>query len=47
MGLIPGVTSISVPNYTPVPFNDFLGMIRLDWSESQRSQWFLRAAGDS
>jgi hypothetical protein len=33
-GLIPGVNSIPVPNNTPVPFNDFLGMVRLDWKQS-------------
>ncbi|HWS98572.1 MAG TPA: carboxypeptidase regulatory-like domain-containing protein [Candidatus Methylomirabilis sp.] len=46
-GLIPGVSSIPVPAYTLVPFNDYLGTIRLDWSQSARSQWFLRGAVDS
>ncbi len=46
-GLIPGVNSIAVPKNTPVPFNDFLGMARLDWKQSVRSQWFLRASSDS
>ena len=46
-GLIPGVHSIPVPKNTPVPFNDFLGMLRLDWKQSARSQWFLRASSDS
>ncbi len=46
-GLIPGVNSIPVPQNTPVPFNDFLGMLRLDWKQSARSQWFLRASNDS
>ena len=46
-GLIPGVSSIAVPTSTPVPFNDFVGMARLDWKQSARSQWFLRAAQDS
>jgi hypothetical protein len=46
-GLIPGVSSISVPNHVPVPFRDFLGTLRLDWAQSARSQWFLRAAVDS
>lgn len=46
-GLIPGVTSIPVPNYTPVPFNDYLGTIRFDWSQSARSQWFLRGGVDT
>jgi hypothetical protein len=46
-GLIPGVNSIAVPSSVPVPFNDFLGMVRLDWKQSTRSQWFLRASTDS
>ena len=46
-GLIPGVSFIPVPKNTPVPFNDFLGMLRLDWKQSTRSQWFLRASNDS
>ncbi len=45
--LISGVDSIAVPKNTPVPFNDFLGMARLDWKQSARSQWFLRASADS
>jgi hypothetical protein len=46
-GLIPGVDNISVPKNVPVPFQDFLGTARLDWKQSQASQWFLRAATDS
>ena len=46
-GLIPGVSSISVPSNVTVPFHDFLGMTRLDWAQSERSQWFLRAALDT
>src|SRR6202795_1835642 len=46
-GLIPGVNSIPVPQNSAVPFNDFLGMLRLDWKQSTRSQWFLRASNDS
>ncbi len=46
-GLIPGVSSIAVPNNVPVPFRDYLGMLRLDWSQSARSQWFARAAADN
>lgn len=45
-GLIPGVTSIPVPSGVPVPFEDYLGTFRLDWAQSMRSQWFLRAAED-
>jgi hypothetical protein len=47
MGLIPGVPSIAVPNSAPVPFRDYLGLIRFDWAQSSRSQWFLRAAIDN
>ena len=45
--LIPGVSSIPVPGNVPVPFRDFLSLLRLDWSQSSRSQWFLRGAGDN
>ncbi len=47
LGLVPGVSSIPVPTSAPVPFRDFLPDLRLDWSPSSRSQWFLRAAADS
>lgn len=47
MGLIPGVSSIAVPSSVPVPFRDYLGTVRLDWAQSDRSHWFLRAAMDS
>jgi hypothetical protein len=47
MGLIPKVDSIAVPKSVPVPFRDYLATTRLDWSQSARSQWFLRAAADS
>jgi hypothetical protein len=47
MGLIPGVSSINVPNNVPVPFRDYLNTFRLDWAQSGRSRWFLRAATDS
>jgi hypothetical protein len=46
-GLIPGVTSIDVPSNVPVPFRDYLATFRLDWAQSERSRWFLRAATDS
>src|SRR5277367_1596078 len=45
-GLIPEVNSIAVPNNAPVPFDDYLATTRFDWAQSQRSQWFLRAAVD-
>ncbi len=46
-GLIPGVASIAVPASVPVPFRDYLATTRLDWAQSSRSQWFLRAALDN
>ena len=46
-GLIPGVTSINVPSSTLIPFRDYLATTRLDWSQSPRSQWFLRAGVDN
>jgi len=46
-GLIPGVPSINVPSSVPIPFRDYLTLIRFDWSQSSKSQWFLRAAGDN
>jgi Carboxypeptidase regulatory-like domain/TonB dependent receptor len=41
------VNSIGVPSSVPVPFRDYLGLIRFDWAQSTRSQWFLRFSGDS
>ena len=46
-GLIPGVTSINVPSSVPIPFRDYDGTVRFDYSQSNKSQWFLRASGDS
>ena len=46
-GLVPGVTSIPVPDFVPVPFRDYLGLLRFDWSQSTKSQWLLRAAEDN
>ncbi len=45
-GQIPGVSSIAVPAYTPIPFHDLLWDTRLDWQPSTRAHWFLRLAGD-
>ena len=45
-GLIPGVNSIAVPYSVPVPFDDAMPLARVDWSQSSRSQWFLRVALD-
>jgi hypothetical protein len=41
------VNSIAVPSSVPVPFRDYLGLLRLDWAQSPRSQWFLRGAIDT
>ncbi len=46
-GLIPGVSSIPVPNNVPIPFRDYLGTIRFDWAQSSHSTWFLRAGIDT
>ncbi len=45
-GLIPGVSSISVPTSVLVPFRDALFATRVDWAQSPRSQWFFRGAFD-
>jgi len=46
-GLIPGVSSIAVPQNVPVPFRDYIGSLRFDWAQSSKSQWFLRTSEDS
>ena len=46
-GLIPGISSIPVPNNVTVPFRDYMGNLRFDWAQSARSQWFLRLANDN
>ncbi len=46
-GLIPDVTSISVPPDVPIPFRDYFSSARLDWASSARSQWILRASSDT
>jgi hypothetical protein len=46
-GLIPGVSSIAVPNVVPIPFRDNDGSVRFDWAQSPKSNWFLRVSGDS
>lgn len=46
-GLIPGVSSISVPDSVPVPFRDYLLTARLDWQQSNNAHWFLRGAMDT
>ncbi len=42
-----GVNSIGVPSSVPVPFRDYLANARLDWAQSAKSRWFLRASTDS
>src|SRR5579864_7439529 len=46
-GLIPGAPFIGVPSNVPIPFRDTIGSLRLDWAQSQKSQWLLRASADS
>jgi hypothetical protein len=46
-GLIPGVSSIAVPQNVPIPFRDYIGSLRFDLAQSAKSQWFLRASEDS
>jgi len=41
------VTSIPVPSSVPIPFRDYLGLVRFDWAQSARSRWFLRFSADS
>jgi hypothetical protein len=43
---LPGVSSIDVPQTAPVPFRDILGLLRLDWSQSSRSQRFVCGSVD-
>jgi hypothetical protein len=46
-GLIPGVGSIAVPANVPIPFRDYIGLLRFDWAQSTKSQWFLRTSEDN
>ncbi|HEY6968745.1 MAG TPA: carboxypeptidase regulatory-like domain-containing protein, partial [Candidatus Angelobacter sp.] len=46
MGQIPGASSIAVPNSVAAPFHDTMFSTRLDFSQSQKSHWFLRGAFD-
>jgi hypothetical protein len=45
-GVIPNVSAIAVPSSVSVPFRDTLFSTRLDWTQSSRSQWFLRGSLD-
>jgi hypothetical protein len=45
--LIPGVSSIAVPQNVPIPFRDYIGSLRFDWAQSAKSQWFLRTSEDN
>jgi Carboxypeptidase regulatory-like domain/TonB dependent receptor len=46
-GLITGIPSIPVPATVPIPFRDYLSSLRLDWAQSPKSNWYLRASSDS
>jgi hypothetical protein len=41
------VSQIDVPKSVRVPFGDYLANVRLDWYQSEKSHWFLRASTDS
>lgn len=45
--MIPGVSSIDVPPNVPIPFRDYLGSVRFDWTQSDKSHWMLRTSEDS
>jgi hypothetical protein len=46
-GLIPGVSSLgTIPTSVEVPFRDTLFSTRVDWTQSARSQWFVRGSLD-
>lgn len=46
-GDLPNVTSIgTIPSSVPVPFRDTLFSTRTDWTQSSRSQWFVRGSLD-
>jgi hypothetical protein len=45
-GQIPGVSSIPVPSSVSTPFHDTLFSTRVDFTQSDRSHWFLRGALD-
>lgn len=46
-GLVPGVSSITIPASVPIPFRDYFGSLRLDWAQSGKSVWFLRSSVDN
>ncbi len=46
-GLITGVPSIAVPATVPIPFRDYISSVRFDWTQSSKSNWFLRTSQDS
>src|SRR5580704_13585025 len=46
-GLIPGASSIPVPNNVTIPFTDYMGTLRFDWAQSSKSSWYLRGSTDS
>ena len=42
-----GVDSIAVPKNVTVPFRDYMGNLRFDYTQSPHSQWFLRGSSDN
>jgi len=45
-GQIPGATLIPVPTSVSTPFHDMLFSARMDFTQSDRSTWFMRGAFD-
>jgi hypothetical protein len=41
------VNSIPVPATVPVPLRDYISSLRFDWTQSSKSQWFVRTSVDS
>ena len=46
-GLIPGVPYIDVPADVPIPFRDYFGSARFDYTQSPRSRFYARATIDN
>jgi hypothetical protein len=46
-GLIPGVPSIDVPANVPIPFRDYFGSARFDYTQSAKSSFYLRGTIDN
>src|SRR6266852_2138468 len=47
LGVIPQVSSITVPNNVAAPFRDYLATLRFDAVQTSQLRWFFRAATDN